>query len=55
MTKFELIDSVRDLNPTAGIEFLTQFDEVQLEQYLKQLLEVNGHDLTVQMHDATMN
>jgi len=55
MTKFELIDSVRDLNPTAGIEFLTQFDEVQLEQYLKQLLEVEGHDLTIQMHDVSLN
>ena len=55
MTKFELIDSVRDLNPTAGIEFLRQFDEVQLEQYLRQLLEVEGHDLTVQMHDVSLN
>ena len=55
MTKFELIDSVRDLNPTAGVEFLSQFDEAQLEQYLRQLLDVEGHDLTVQMHDVSLN
>ncbi len=55
MTKFELIESVRHLNPTAGIEFLTQFNETQLEQYLTQLLEVEGSDCTCPAADVTLN
>jgi ABC-type transporter MlaC component len=55
MTKFELIDSVRDLNPTAGVEFLTQFNEEQLEMYLQQLLEVEGRDYRIHKADATLN
>lgn len=41
MDKFELIESVRELNPTASIEFLSQFTEQQLEEYLEHLLEAD--------------
>ena len=41
MDKFELIETVRELNPTASIEFLSQFSEDELEEYLDHLLETD--------------
>jgi len=39
MDKFELIESVREMNPTATVEFLSQFTEYELEEYMNHLLE----------------
>ena len=41
MDKFELIETIREHNPTASIEFLSQFTEEQLEEYLDHLLETD--------------
>jgi hypothetical protein len=37
MTKRQLIDGIRQLNQTAQPEFLLQFDEIALAQYLEHL------------------
>lgn len=37
MEKRQLIDDIRKFNPTAGEQFLLQFDAQALEQYLAQL------------------
>src|SRR5207248_7562125 len=37
MNKRQLIDGIRQLNQTAQPEFLLQFDEESLDQYLKHL------------------
>ena len=41
MDKFELIETIRELNSTASIEFLSQFSEQELEEYLDHLLETD--------------
>ncbi|MBN1437375.1 MAG: hypothetical protein JW936_09885 [Sedimentisphaerales bacterium] len=41
MDKFELIETIRELNSTASIEFLSQFSESELEEYLDHLLETD--------------
>ncbi|MBN1845801.1 MAG: hypothetical protein JW810_08970 [Sedimentisphaerales bacterium] len=46
MTKAELIEAIRELNFTASVDFLGQFTEEQLQQYLEHLLEVNMEQLT---------
>lgn len=38
MTKQQLVDDIRRLNPTAGREFLQQFGENELDLYLRKLL-----------------
>ncbi len=40
MNKFELIEAIREFNPTATVEFLTPFEENELEEYLNHLREV---------------
>jgi hypothetical protein len=37
MSKRQLIDDIRSLNPSAQEPFLLQFDEAALKQYLDQL------------------
>jgi hypothetical protein len=37
MSKRQLIDGIRELNPTAQATFLAQFDEQALKQYLEHL------------------
>jgi len=37
MNKRQLIDEIRHYNPTAQAEFLAQFDESALNQYLEHL------------------
>jgi hypothetical protein len=37
MTKRQLIDDIRQFNPTAQPTFLSQFDEASLGQYLEHL------------------
>lgn len=39
MSKRELIDRIRLFNPTAGSDFLRQFDEMDLTQYLQHLVD----------------
>jgi len=46
MNKAELIDAVRELNSSASVEFLSQFNEQQLQEYIDQLLELDFMDLT---------
>ena len=46
MTKIELIDTIRELNSTASSEFLDQFSEVDLEEYVEHLLEIDSDCLT---------
>ncbi len=46
MTKLELIESVRELNETASIEFLSQFGEEDLQEYLEHLMNVETECLT---------
>lgn len=38
MSKQELIETIRQHNPTAATEFLTGFDEQALDGYLRHLL-----------------
>jgi len=37
MSKRQLIEGIRELNPTAAAPFLAQFDEGALKQYLEHL------------------
>lgn len=37
MNKDQLIDEIRNLNPTAGKTFLTQFEDTSLREYLEHL------------------
>jgi hypothetical protein len=37
MNKGQLIEAIRQLNPSATVQFLTQFDDRDLGQYLEQL------------------
>jgi hypothetical protein len=46
MTKFELIESIRELNSTASVEFLSQFGEDELQEYIEHLLELDSSSLT---------
>ena len=46
MTKSELIQTVRELNSTASAEFLSQFNEIELEEYVDHLLEIDTCELT---------
>ncbi|MFC1676962.1 hypothetical protein ACFL3G_07865 [Planctomycetota bacterium] len=41
MSKRELIDYIREINKTAKPEFLADFNEEQLNNYLEHLMELN--------------
>ena len=41
MTKRQLIDEIRQTNPTAGPDFLSQFDQIDLLAYLRNLSSLN--------------
>lgn len=47
MNKRQLIDGIRLLNQTAQLEFLTQFDEASLDQYLRHLQNAQEKRLKV--------
>ncbi len=47
MTKRQLIDDIRTLNPTAHPQFLTQFDDEALKQYLEHLKSAQGKGLRI--------
>jgi hypothetical protein len=55
MDKFELIESVRELNSTASVEFLSQFSENQLQEYIDHLLETSQEQLTAAACPAQHN
>lgn len=55
MDKFELIETVRELNSTASIEFLSQFSDYQLQEYIDHLLEVHSSQLTASLTPALAN
>ena len=46
MSKSELIDTIRELNTTATMEFLDQFDIDELEEYCEHLMQLRVDDLT---------
>ena len=46
MNKFEMIEEIRNLNSTASIEFLSQFDIHELKEYISHLRDVDRSDLT---------
>ncbi len=46
MNKFEIIEEINMLNTTATIEFLSQFNEEELMEYLEHLKAVSREDLT---------
>jgi hypothetical protein len=47
MDKRQLIDDIRQFNVTAQPQFLAQFDEVALRQYLEHLREAHQKRLKV--------
>ena len=49
MNKFELIEEIRRLNSTASVEFLSQFDINELQEYAEHLGEVSAADLSAAM------
>ncbi len=46
MTKFEMIEEIRRLNSTASVDFLSQFDEYELQEYIDHLRQVDKEHLT---------
>lgn len=47
MSKRQLIDAIRDLNPTAQLPFLTQFEESDLQAYLRRLQDTIGERIRI--------
>jgi hypothetical protein len=47
MEKSELIDSIREINKTAKPEFLAEFSEADLSDYLEHLMELDLEEATV--------
>ena len=46
MTKFEMIEAIRELNFTASVEFLSQFSPDELQEYLAHLASLDYADLS---------
>lgn len=47
MDKRELIDCIREINRSARPEFLANFSEEELSDYLEHLMELNLRELAV--------
>jgi len=47
MSKRQLIDNIREINTTAQPEFLVQFNEQALEQYLDHLRGAAGKNIRI--------
>ena len=43
MSKQQVVEAIRQRNPSAEAEFLTSFSQQTLECYLKRLTDVCGH------------
>jgi hypothetical protein len=52
MSKRQIIDAIRELNPTAEPTFLAQFDDGDLAQYLQHLRDARAKH--VRIDDAAM-
>ncbi|MBN1764769.1 MAG: hypothetical protein JW860_05885 [Sedimentisphaerales bacterium] len=55
MNKSELIDSIRELNSTASVDFLNQFNEDDLLEYMEHLLDVSPEELTAAVPSVPYN
>ncbi len=55
MSKCELIEAIRQLNSTATVDFLTQFDDQELKEYMSHLLEVDAMNLTASVPSVPYN
>jgi HSP90 family molecular chaperone len=47
MSKDELIDCICEINKSATAEFLSDFSEEELNEYLKHLMELDIEELVV--------
>lgn len=47
MRKRELIDCICEINTTARPEFLADFDEQQLSEYLEHLMELDLEEVAI--------
>jgi hypothetical protein len=47
MTKRQLIDDIRQINTTAQPQFLMQFDDAALKQYLEHLQSAHQRNLRI--------
>ena len=47
MSKHELVNCICEINPSARPEFLEQFNEAELSEYLEHLMELDLEDLSV--------
>ena len=47
MSKSELIDCICEINKTAKPEFLTEFSEYELNEYLEHLMELDLEELAI--------
>jgi hypothetical protein len=47
MSKRQLIDDIRRFNTTVAPEFLNQFDETALEQYLQHLQDASSRKTSI--------
>ena len=47
MNKGQLIEEIRALNPTAGAQFLEQFEADSLQQYLEHLKAARSHSMRI--------
>ena len=43
MSKYEMIDRIRQFNRSVAETFLMEFEESQLESYLQRLTKLSGH------------
>jgi len=55
MNRFELIETIRELNYTATLDFLSQFTEEELQEYIDHLLEVDQSVLTAGASGGSFN
>lgn len=53
MSKRQLIDDIRQFNTTVASEFLDQFDESALEQYLKHLQDASTRQMRIAVRVRT--
>lgn len=47
MSKYEIIDCIRDLNKSAKTEFLEQFSAEELDTYLEHLMQVDLEEVAM--------
>ena len=55
MDKSELIETIREMNSTASVEFLSQFSVDELQTYCEHLLELDNAELTAAGPDYSVN